>query len=183
MNQQEDKIQQLFNATQPKSHAKIPDGHLERFIRKFNDAVEEQPERKRGFFSTLSSWFNNPTAGRKAAWVLSPAICAVAAVLLVKNFSSDDYLNQIELSYRHNLLKLGRELTLDSQSLEQYNQEEALYSISTIVEEDGQLMALQLPDNLSKKEKQRIIKEYYNQKMEGLNKIKTFIAMNNIEEE
>ena len=40
-------------------------------------------------------------------------------------------------------------------------------------------MALQLPENLSKKEKQRIIKEYYNQKMEGLKKIQTFIAMNN----
>ena len=36
---------------------------------------------------------------------------------------------------------------------------------------------------MSKKEKQKIIREYYNQKMEGLKKIKTFIAMNEPEEE
>ena len=51
-----------------------------------------------------------------------------------------------------------------------------------IMEEGSTPLTLQLPENLSKKEQQRIIKEYYNQKMEGLKKIEIFLAQNSNDE-
>ncbi len=178
MKESDNRIEELFKRTEEVNNIELPLGHRQRFLAK----LQEQ-EGRPGFLGRIGLWLNNPTAGRKAAWVLSPAICIIAAVLLIRNFSSDGYLHQMELGYRQDLQKLGSQLTQDSKTLEEYNQEDALYSISSIVEDDGQLIVLQLPPNLSKKEKQQIIKEYYNQKMEGLKKIKTFIAMNNSQEE
>ena len=143
----------------------MPEGHTGRFLRK----LEQQ---KPSFIQRLSGWFNDHAAGQRVGWVLSPAICILAVVLLISKSSPERSLKQ-----------MGSSLTEDSRQLPKGFQEDALYSISSILDEDEQLMALQLPENLSKTEKQKIIKEYYNQKMEGLKRIKTFIAMNDNDSE
>ena len=85
----------------------------------------------------------------------------------------------MESGYVTSLQALGNQLLEEGENLSVQDFEDLNYSISSILSDEDGLMALQLPENLSKKEKQRIIKEYYNQKMEGLKKIQTFIAMNN----
>ena len=117
--------------------------------------------------------------GKKAAWVLSPAICVLAVVLFLGKSNGTAALEQMESGYVTSLQALGNQLLEEGENLSVQDFEDLNYSISSILSDEDGLMALQLPENLSKKEKQRIIKEYYNQKMEGLKKIQTFIAMNN----
>ena len=173
----ESRLENIFSEQRKQTERlEMPEGHTGRFQRK----LEQQ---KPSFIQRLSGWFNDHAAGQRIGWVLSPAICILAVVLLISKSSPEQSLRQMELSYRTSLMQMGSSLTEDSRQLPKGFQEDALYSISSILDEDEQLMALQLPENLSKTEKQKIIKEYYNQKMEGLKRIKTFIAMNDNDSE
>lgn len=176
MKEFDSKLENIFSRRRKQTEgSELPLGHMERFQQKID-------RQNVTFWQKLSGWFNDNTAGRRIGWALAPAICILAAVLFLKKSDPDIYLQQMENGYRMSLIQMGNQLTEDSRMLSEGYQEDAMYSISSIID-DEQLMALQLPDNLSKKEKQQIIKEYYNQKMEGLKRIKTFIAMNNEESE
>ncbi|MBQ3383400.1 MAG: hypothetical protein IJG54_08770 [Bacteroidales bacterium] len=167
----DNRLENLFSQRRMQTeNSEMPLGHQERFLEKLEG-------RNTGLWHRIAAWFNDQSTGKKAAWILSPAICAIAIVLLMAKTSPEDSLARMEQRYRLSLMEMGKELTEDSHSLSEGFKEDALYSISSITEDD-EFLALQLPANLSKKEKQKIIKEYYNQKMEGLKKIKTFIAMN-----
>jgi len=176
MNKTKTNLEELFAGMRAESeNAELSLGHEERFMRK----VQMQESSKTGTWNRIKTWFNDQTAGKKAGWVLAPAVCALAVVLLIAKTGN---INRMEQNYLLSLQEYGRQLTEDGKNLSPEDQIDLEYSISSIVSEE-QLMAIQLPANLSKKEKQKIIKEYYNQKMEGLKKIKTFIAMNNENEE
>ncbi len=162
----DNRLEELFlSYRQSQEGAELPYGHKERFLRKLAAPEKQKPEK-----------------AIRIAWVsLAAAACIVAAAIFIPKVSSGS-LDRFEEECLAELQEMGNQLKTDSHLLPHGDKEDALYSISSIV--DGEeLMALQLPENMSKKEKQKIIREYYNQKMEGLKKIKTFIAMNEPEEE
>lgn len=168
-----DKLEELFKQNiMDMEDIPMPEGHRERFLEKL------QAQTRPSFLQKIKDWLGDNTAGRKAAWAIAPALCILALVLFLGKGNSDASLRQMENGYITNLQALGNQLLEEGESLSEQDLEDLNYSISSILTDEDGLMALQLPENLSKKEKQRIIKEYYNQKMEGLKKIQTFIAMN-----
>ena len=57
--------------------------------------------------------------------------------------------------------------------------EEIIRSVKDLTE-DEKLIEEQLPEEISKEDKERIIRKYYRQKNEGLEKLKTFLAENKL---
>ncbi|MBQ6310818.1 MAG: hypothetical protein IJK74_04625 [Bacteroidales bacterium] len=166
-----DKLEELFEKSRmDMEDIQLPEGHRERFLKKL--------EAKPSFIQRVKAWLSDNTAGRRAAWAIAPALCILALVLFLGKDNSEASLRQMESGYVTSLQALGNQLLEEGGNLSDPDLEDLSYSISSIISDEDGLMALQLPDNLSKKEKQKIIKEYYNQKMEGLKKIQTFIAMN-----
>lgn len=166
-----DKLEELFQKSRMEMEdIRMPEGHRERFLQKL--------QAKPTFMQRINAWLSDRTAGRRAAWAIAPAICALALILFLGKDNTERSLRQMESGYVINLQALGNQLLEEGGKLSAPDLEDLNYSISSILSDEDGLMALQLPENLSKKEKQKIIKEYYNQKMEGLKKIQTFIAMN-----
>ena len=166
-----DKLEELFEKSRmDMEDIQLPEGHRERFLKKL--------DAKPSFIQRVKAWLSDNTAGRRAAWAIAPALCILALVLFLGKDNSEASLRQMESGYVTSLQALGNQLLEEGGNLSDPDLEDLSYSISSIISDEDGLMALQLPDNLSKKEKQKIIKEYYNQKMEGLKKIQTFIAMN-----
>ena len=166
-----DKLEELFEQNRMDiEDIQIPEGHRERFLKKL--------EAKPSFIQRIKAWLTDNTSGRRAAWAIAPALCILALVLFLVKGNPDASLRQMEAGYVTSLQAFGNQLLEEGGNLSDPDLEDLNYSISSILSEEDGLMALQLPENLSKKEKQQIIKEYYNQKMEGLKKIQTFIAMN-----
>ena len=166
-----DKLEELFEQNRTDmEEIQLPEGHRERFLQKL--------EAKPSFIQRIKAWLSDNTAGRRSAWAIAPALCILALVLLLGKSNPDASLRQMESGYVTNLQALGNQLLEEGGTLSTQDLEDLNYSISSIISDEDGLMALQLPENLSKKEKQQIIKEYYNQKMEGLKRIQTFIAMN-----
>ena len=169
----QDKLEKLFEQNRmDMEDIRMPEGHRERFLQKL------EAQTRPSFLQRIQIWLSDNTAGRRAAWALVPALCIVALVLFLGKGNSESSLRQIESGYMTSLQSLGNQLLEEGGALSAQDLEDLNYSISSIISDEDGLMALQLPENLSKKEKQQIIKEYYNQKMEGLKKIQTFIAMN-----
>ena len=167
-----DKLEELFEQNRmDMEDIQMPEGHRERFMQK----LQARPS----FIQKVRMILSDMSFGKKAAWVLSPAICVLAVVLFLGKSNGTAALEQMESGYVTSLQALGNQLLEEGENLSVQDFEDLNYSISSILSDEDGLMARQLPENLSKKEKQRIIKEYYNQKMEGLKKIQTFIAMNN----
>ena len=166
-----DKLEELFEQNRMDlEERQLPEGHRERFLEKL--------QAKPSFIQKVKAWLSDNTAGRRAAWAIAPALCILALVLFLGKGNSEASLRQMESGYVTSLQALGNQLLEKGGNLSDTDLEDLSYSISSIISDEDGLMALQLPENLSKKEKQKIIREYYNQKMEGLKKIQTFIAMN-----
>ena len=166
-----DKLEELFEQSRmDMEEIQLPEGHRERFLKKL--------EAKPSFIRRVKAWLGDNTAGRRAAWAIAPALCILALVLFLGKDNSEASLRQMESGYVTSLQALGNQLLEEGGNLSDPDLEDLNYSISSILSDEDGLMALQLPENLSKKEKQQIIKEYYNRKMEGLKRIQTFIAMN-----
>lgn len=169
----QDKLEKLFEQNRmDMEDIRMPEGHRERFLQKL------EAQTRPSFLQRIQIWLSDNTAGRRAAWAVVPALCIVALGLFLGKGNSESSLRQIESGYMTSLQSLGNQLLEEGGALSAQDLEDLNYSISSIISDEDGLMALQLPENLSKKEKQQIIKEYYNQKMEGLKKIQTFIAMN-----
>lgn len=167
----QDKLEKLFEQNRiDMEDIQMPEGHRERFLKKL--------EAKTSLVQRIKTWLGDNTAGRRAAWAIAPALCILALLLILGKGNPDASLRQIESGYMTSLQALGNQLLEEGVNLSTPDLEDLNYSISSILSDEDGLMALQLPENLSKKEKQQIIKEYYNQKMEGLKRIQTFIAMN-----
>ena len=168
-----DKLEELFEQNRMETEEiQMPQGHKERFMQKLENQA------KPSLIQRIGNWLSDSTAGKKAAWVLSPALCVLALVLFLGKNSPDSSIRLMENNYVNSLQALGNQLLEDGANLSSEELDDLSYSISSILSDEDGLMALQLPENLTKKEKQQIIKEYYNRKMEGLKKIQTFMAMN-----
>ncbi|GEM_PF-1222919 len=156
----------------------IPAGHQERFAYKLN----EHSSAKKTIWERILSYLHDPTAGKRSAWILAPALGVITIALCLNHLNKNLYINQIESNYLYAIKEYGKQLSEEGQALTKEDRQDILYSISSILSEEERL-ALQLPADMPKKEKQKILKEYYNQKMEGLNRIKIFIAHNKEEQE
>lgn len=181
----------IANNLESFSKGELPKGHKERFMSRL-EALESKGEAAervegRGLWQRLKLWgsqmMNNPAYGRKSYWIITPALCALAALLLVYNlYLKPNAVLDMERQYIDEVQTFGHQLMSKEESFGEGNEADLLYSISSIMEEGSTPLTLQLPENLSKKEQQRIIKEYYNQKMEGLKKIEIFLAQNSNDE-
>ncbi len=154
-------------------NVQIPIGHQERFARK----LKEHCSAPKTIWERILSYLHNPTAGKRSAWILAPALTVITIALCLNHLNKNLYINQIESNYLYAIKEYGKQLSEEGQELTKEDRQDILYSISSILS-DEEPLALQLPADMPKKEKQKILKEYYNQKMEGLNRIKIFIAHN-----
>ena len=110
-------------------------------------------------------------------------LISIAAIIILSFIVWDIYGNLNE----HNDYKIEmykevsaiRELVKNSSP---YFEEETLNTINEIAN-DSIPLEDQLPNELTEKEKSRILKEYYNSKTEGLRKIKIFLAQETITQE
>ena len=157
---------------------RMPAGHKERFLERL-----QQREAKKNLWQRLIDWSSNLYTGRGLSLAITGGLCAVAvAFLLLKDPSVTDSTKRMENKYMFEMEKYAEELADQISQMGEFDREDVKYSIESIVTSDTIPMNLQLPKEMSKKEKQKIIKEYYERKMEGLKKVKTFIAINTEQE-
>ena len=156
----------------------MPEGHKERFLARL-----QQKEAKENLWRRIIDWSSNLYTGRGLSVSIAGGLCAVAvAFLLFKDPSVTDSTKRMENRYMLEMEKYADELADRISEIGEFDREDVKYSIESIVASDTIPLNLQLPKEMSKKEKQKIIKEYYERKMEGLKKVKTFIAINTEQE-
>lgn len=140
------------------------DGDLERFTQKVENA-----SLRKGRWSFL-------TQGRFIA--ATAAVCVIAAIFVIAGIRSTDNGREperLEQAYIASLQLKAAQIIKANAENENLSEEDLANSMESLLN-DPVLMSEQLSDELSPKEKIRILKEYYNQKMEGLGQFKTLLA-------
>lgn len=164
-------------------NGEMPEGHKSRFAQKL-EAQGIACGRAGGRGSLAERFFGGIACGRVSAGYAVTAVCALAAIITVYSFyirddirlvSSEECQNSIALeqSYLEQLRKYSETIVRNSGAHKEYV-EDLLDSII----EDAATMAEQLPPELTKKEKYRILKEHYKRKAEALKIAKNAIADN-----
>ncbi len=168
----------IFRNRELLDEGSMPAGHKERFLARL-----KEKEAKKSLWKRIIDWSSNLYTGRGLSLSIAGGLCAVAiAFLLIKDPSVTDSTRRMENRYMLEMEKYAEELADQILQMGEFDREDVKYSIESIVASDTIPLNLQLPKEMSKKEKQKIIKEYYERKMEGLKKVKTFIAINTEQE-
>ena len=170
------------------NHGKMPEGHKERFMQK----LESEPrisvaERLK---KTIGEAFKTLTLKKAGLYFGIPAVAVVAVCLVIMGINNRGY-NRIELvtpadaesaealenAYLQQIRDYGKSVISFSHSTAPCIEEQISDAVSSI-SDDAVPMSVQLPQEISRKEQFKILKEYYNQKMLGLHRIKLCLAEN-----
>jgi hypothetical protein len=187
------------------NNGELPAGHQERFLKKLEAARAEKAaseqvtgavKNRNWLHAALVStgeWFAETarrfTTKKALLYFATPAV-AITAICLVFILKEDKIgsvklvspqgitdVTAMENNYMQQVKNYGN--TLINSSSNAGNEAQAqVKSVVSALTEDAIPMSEQIPSELSKDEQLKILKDYYNQKMEGLQNVKVFIAQN-----
>lgn len=153
-----DPLKKYITENKDRFEGELPEGHRERFLEKLDRCRQAQPA------GTPAKWSPLKQIGRIAA--------SIAAVFVLAFFIGNFF--QVA-SYRSKLEEMKNQILRLSQRAAPEMQEYTINTLENILFEPVPLQK-QLPEELSSREKEKILKEYYNQKMQGVKKLKIFLA-------
>ncbi len=174
----------------------LPEGSNERFLNKLQRVQEETVDKEK------SVWMNKidkdpkvVSIGKKTAvGYIFASVATVAAVFLISFFldSKSDSVNGINglqmvesmtvAEYILLMNTLDEEIVQMSKRCDEKTAKEAVKA-SKSIKNDAVPLEEQLPEELSERERAEILRRYYKEKAEGLKKVKTFLAVQMMEEE
>lgn len=156
----------------------MPSGHKGRFLKKA-EALNITTGKKNAF--------RMPFYRKTIIRYVAPVLCTAIATLLVFKGDSPAYHRMlalpegakseiaIEKAYLRQLRRYGKRIMKDN---ELYSSKEELEEILKSITEDTDSFAGQLPKELSRGEKYRLLKEYYKEKFDALKVVRNALADN-----
>ncbi len=147
---------------------------LEQYIRDNRERFDNGPlpvGSKERFMANMES----SSAGGRHNMIFAYA-AGIAACLMIGLMIGWEAARPVEYEYMSMLRSLDEEITEMSGSCDRRTAEEAVRASRSIIEENIPLSE-QLPSELSEAEREDILKDYYRQRAEGLERIKNYIAM------
>lgn len=143
------------------SEVRLPEGFSDEMLVRISEGIKSKKERKRAVLRY--------TYGIAAAL----ALLVTVGLLSLPNAEKENSIAEIEEYYI-----LIKEINqLNSAERDYAIREEITRSVKNLTE-DEKLIEEQLPEEISKEDREKIIRKYYRQKNEGLEKLKTFLAEN-----
>ena len=160
-----DSLKKYITENKDRFEGELPEGHRERFLEKLDRCRQMQ------------------SAGRPVKWTPLKQVGRIAASLaavfvlafFIGNFFQKESLSSTAASYRSKLEEMKNQILRLSQKAAPEMQEYTINTLENILFEPVPLQE-QLPEELSSREKEKILEEYYNQKMQGVKKLKIFLA-------
>lgn len=160
-----DSLKKYITENKDRFEGELPEGHRERFLEKLDRCRQAQSA------GTPTKWTPLKQVGRIAASIAAVFVLA----FFIGNFFQKESLSSTAASYRSKLEEMKNQILRLSQRAAPEMQEYTINTLENILFESVPLQE-QLPEELSSREKEKILEEYYNQKMQGVKKLKIFLA-------
>ena len=164
-----DELKNIIAQQRAELDSELPlEGDFERFMAKWEEA--ESDSRK-----------PNVVWGRSRAFV---SVAASVAVVLALGFSIDYFSpqKQIVRTYTHYCNEVAA-ISAQMQIMVTYDKMEELNSIIENIDYESVPLMSILPDEMSDREKLKVVREHYRQKMDGLKNFKVLLTETKINEE
>lgn len=143
------------------SEVRLPEGFSDEMLVRISEGIKSKKERKRAVLRY--------TYGIAAAL----ALLVTVGLLSLPNAEKENSIAEIEEYYI-----LIKEINqLNSAERDYTIKEDIIRSVKDLTEDETRIEE-QLPEEISKEEKEEIIRKYYRKKNEGLEKLRTFLAEN-----
>jgi hypothetical protein len=159
------------------NQGEMPNGHKERFLKKLSNAGNPE-EREQGIFRNNIRRPNNKTMSLFIKIALPLAAVFVVGISIIffhKSAPSIEVIPQMEIAEMKEMEELEQQIDKLSKQNDTITQIQTRNAVNSITFE-AIPMNQQLPKVISPTERARILKNYYKQKVEGLKKVKTFLA-------
>lgn len=158
---------------------------LEKFVRENREWFDEQEPvegHRERFLKKLESEVNNDAKKRKREMIIlsasSAAAVLIAGIILFGHGvfrSQEDEFEKIHIEYLEEVRKYGEEIEDLSYLINGERDGYGMFFLNISEDEPIPFLA-QLPDELDRSEKALLLKEYYNQKLNGLKQMKLLMS-------